>query len=356
MNGFKWWMTSTRMFFDENASGSGGEAGSGSASSGSSAPSSGGGSEAGSSSPSPDGGGAASPAEPSSPDAPAADDGSMDWSNLGSTDDLDSIEIPAEPPQPAPAAKPKKYGNAEQTPEPAAPPPVQPTPAQPQPEPPKPAAPPPPQAAPAEAPPQPVQLSPADPVGIATALEANRDAAIAHLAQTRFALSQEDIAELEDNAAVFVPKMMARVLHESQVSMMKFLAQSVPGMMQKFQTVTTANTAAEDQFFATHKNLGLDKSNMEHRKAAFRIASIYRKANPDIPLEQLMADVGPMVALSLKLPLVPGAQVPGQPSGNLQPAPTARPTGFRPAVNGGGGAPPVPEAGNEWSGLGQEFD
>lgn len=360
MYALKWWKSSTRMHFEGEAagSGSGGGDGSGSASSGSSAPPPSGGDAGGGSTPAaPDGGGAASPEPSPSPDDGAGAPDEMDWSALGSTDDLDQIEVPAAPPAAA-AAKPKKYGAAAQVPDPAAPPaPVAPKPAAPAAAAPAaPAAPAPAQPAPAgEAPP--VQLSPSDPLGIATALEANRDASLAHLAQTRFALSQEDIAELEDNAAAFVPKMMARVLHESQVSMMKFLAQSVPGMMKQFSTVQTANNQAEDQFFAAHQALGLDKANAEHRKTAFRIASIYRKSNPDMPMEQLIADVGPMVAMSLKMPLVPGAApVPGSPTRTPQPAPAAKPTGFRPAVNGGGGASPATEAANEWAGMGEEYD
>lgn len=313
---------------------------------------------AGSSAPPSDGGGSASPSAPPSADPPAAPDtsGDMDWSNLGSAEDLDHIEIPAEVPPPPAAAAPKKYGAAATPPaDPASTtPPVQPQAPTPAPAaPPAAAAPTTPTPA-AEAPP--VQLSPSDPLGIATALEQHRDTSIAHLAQTRFALSQEDIAELEDNAAAFVPKMMARVHHEAQVSMMKFLAQAVPGMMQQFNTVTKANTAAEDQFFDAHKALGLDKTNKEHRAAAFRMAKLYRQSHPQMPLEQLIAEVGPIVAMSLKLSPVPGGQPPGGVAANLQPQPTGRPVAFRPAVNGGGGVNPNPAPANEWSGMGGTYD
>ena len=352
MHSLKWWMTSTRMFFDENASGSGG-GDSGSAPSVSSTPSSGGDGGSGSSSPAPGGEGTVSSDPSPSPDSggePASND--IDWSALGAVDGDDSIEVPAAPPAAPVAAPPKKYGAAAEVP-PAPTPQAQPTP-QPQ-TPPAPVAPPAPaQPEPAAAAP-PVQLSPSDPLGIATALEANRDVSIAHLAQNRFALSQEDIAELEDNAAAFVPKMMARVHHEAQVSMMKFLAQSVPGMIKQFQTVTNANTEAEDQFFEANKALGLNKTNKDHRQAAFALAKIYRQANPDMPMEQLISDVGLMVAAKLKLPMVPQAQ--GAPAIPGSPQPVAgRPTGFRPAVNGGGGASPNPEPENEWGGLGRDFE
>jgi hypothetical protein len=137
--------------------------------------------------------------------------------------------------------------------------------------------------------------------------------------------------------------------------MMKFLAQAVPGMVKQLQTVTTANTEAEDQFFEANKQLGLNKADKTHRQAAFSLAKIYRQANPDMPMEQLITDVGLMVAAKLKLPMVQQGQgapaIPGSP----QPV-AARPTGFRPAVNGGGGASPNPEPTNEWAGIGENYE
>lgn len=177
----------------------------------------------------------------------------------------------------------------------------------------------------------------------------HRDQAIAHLAQDRFALSPEDIAELETDAAAFVPKMMARVAFETQASMYKFLAQSVPGMIAKHTTVSKANSEAENKFFALNKERGLDPNNAEHKATAARLAGMYRQANPKMPFEQLALEVGLMVQTALKL----GGPAP-QPG-----APVAIPRGgqsFRPAVGGGGGASPAPAPANEWDGLGRNFD
>lgn len=336
MNMDRWNISSRMVFRPDDGTGSG------SASSGA-GDSSGGGVGGGSSvsSPAPDGGG-------SPPSAPSPDSGSPaapleNWEALGSVEDLDSFTLPDVAPAPvvppvAPVVPPAPVAATPPL-DPAAAP-VPPVVSQPQPQP----APQSPSAAP---------LSPSEPLGIAAALEANRDAAIAHLAETRFALTPDDVAELEDNAAAFVPKMMARVLHESQVSMMKFLAQSVPGMVKQFNTVSKANNDAETQFFIAHKALGLDPANQQHRQAAFRMASLYRQSNPDMPMAQLMAEVGPIVAASLKLPLVPGQAVPGQTITPVMPRAAAP---FRPAVNGGGGAPPTPEPENEWAGMGQTYD
>jgi hypothetical protein len=160
-------------------------------------------------------------------------------------------------------------------------------------------------------------------------------------------LSEDDIKDLDTDVTVAVPKLLARVFLESQVSMQKFLAQAVPGMMKQYNAVTSANDGAEKRFFDAHK--ALDINNPSHRATTVRIASIYRQANPGIPLDQLIQEVGPMVMAALRV----NGSVPA-----TNGAGTAPPRGgvpFRPAVGGGGG-PPTNEPVNEWSGLGREYD
>ena len=331
MHALKWWNLHTRMFFAPEGAGGGSEAPSSPAGGGGDLGGASGGASAPPSSPSPDGGGGATTpsAAPASPEPTSAPEG-FDWSALGSLDDLDHVEIP---PAVKPAEKP-----------PVVAPPVTPAavpPAPQAPQVPQPGAPRTPQPK-ATAPP----LSASDPVGIATGIEANRDAIIAHLAQAKFALSEDDIKDLDTDVTVAVPKLLARVFVESQVSMQKFLAQAVPGMMQKYNRVTSANDEAEKQFFDTHK--ALDRNNPQHRQAAARMATVYRQANPGIPLGQLIQEVGPMVMAALRL----GAVAPA--SGG-----TPLPRGgvpFTPAVNGGGGVSPTPEPQDEWAGLGRNYD
>ncbi len=326
MNVYKWANIRRTMFFAPDDGG-----GSASASASPSAPSGGDGGGA-VSSPSSDGVGEAGSASASpSPDSSVKESASP-WDNIGSSDDLDAIEVSPAPVAPVPPTPP--VAPVPPAPVAAEPTPTAPTPNQVQPEP----------QSQAVAP-----LSPSDPVAIAQGMEANRDAVIAHLASTKFALSQEDITALETDVVAAVPQIMSRVFFETQVAMQKFLAQAVPGMVEKHQTVTKANTDAETKFFTTHKALGIDQNNPQHKAVVTRIASLYRQANPDIKLDQLIAEVGPMVAASLRLAPSnsPAPQIPGQPRGG---------NAFRPAVNGGGGAPPVAEPANAWAGLGQVYD
>ena len=122
---------------------------------------------------------------------------------------------------------------------------------------------------------------------------------IAHLAQAKFALSEEDIRELDADVTVAVPKLLARAFLESQIASQKFLAQAVPAMIKQYNTVTGANESAEKQFFTAHPALNVNDPT--HRATAVRIATIYRQANPNIPLPQLIQEVGPMVAAALQV-------------------------------------------------------
>ena len=342
MHALKWWKQSTRMVFDN---GSDGAASGGSASSPAGGAPSGGdsGGAVPSGSPAGDSGGSPGPASSPAPDpggtptnapatAPAPAPDVNPWEALGGADDLDYLEVPPAAPQPVvpPAPVAPVVPAAPVTPPVATP--VAPTPVAP------------------EAPPSAAPISPSDPVSIANAIEQNRSEVMAHLAQTKFALSPEDITELETDVVAAVPKIMSRVFIEAQMSMQRFLAQALPGMINQHSTVTKANNDAESKFFDTHKEL--DIKNPQHRQTAVRIASIYRKANPTIPLDQLIQEVGPMVKAALRINgVAPAAaappQIPGQPRGGV---------GFRPAVNGGGGSSPAPAEANPWSGLGQNFD
>src|SRR5258705_716732 len=127
--------------------------------------------------------------------------------------------------------------------------------------------------------------------------------------------------------------------------MEKFLHKGVPGMVRHYQTVTTANSDAERKFFDTHK--ALDINNEQHGQTDVRLATVYRQANPNMPLEQLIQEVGPVVMAAVKVNAPAASQTTPQRGGSPP---------FRPAVNGGGGSSPVAEPQSEWAGMGAKYD
>lgn len=243
-------------------------------------------------------------------------------------------------------------------PEPAAPATQQPQ------QPPQPAAPEaPPQVAPAaptaasQAPPPAVQSTQSppsvvlsDPESLSTALRQNEAAAIEHIAQNAFALSQQEIEALEADVVGTLPKLMAKVMVKTQQSFFSNLGKIVPAMLQAHNQSATRVKEAEDQFFGAWPDL----AKPELKDVVARTAKAFRMANPQMPREQMIKEVGIIVSHMAGVPLrqqnaQPGTQ-PAAPAANghrpVQPSPWV-PAGAAPAAGG------TVEEGSPWDILGQ---
>lgn len=160
------------------------------------------------------------------------------------------------------------------------------------------------EAGPQEASPPP---SPADPGRMAQLLLEHEPAAIQHIADTVFKLSNEEIEALETNAVETIPKLMARAFIKAQQSTLQHLARSVPAMFEQYLKVKTSSVAAEREFFGKWPQLNAK----EHGDAVLRIATTYRQAHPSMPREQMMQEVGATVMTMLGI--VPNAAKPSPP-------------------------------------------
>lgn len=191
-----------------------------------------------------------------------------------------------------------------------------------------------------------------DPLALADSLEQHRDAALAHLADTRFKLSEEEITELETDAAKAVPKLLARAFLESQTQMMRFVAQAIPQMFQQQTRVQSANRSAEEKFFAAHKEL--DINNPQHKQTVAQYAIAFRQANPQASLDDVIKNVGVMAKTILGVTAAPASAAAPSPPG--LPANAPAPVPFRPAVGSGAPANPIPASDNPWAGMSQDYE
>lgn len=293
-------------------------------------------------------GGGSSAVPASTPASPSDGDSGFTFpDNFG--DDLDDAGVtPTPAPTPAPAT-PAATPAAPATPAAATPAPATP-PAAPAATPAQPSAPAPTAAEPSQ--PSIPTPSAGDPLALAASLDQHRDAALAHLAQTRFALSEEELTELESNVATAVPKLLSRVFLESQTQMMRFVAQAIPQMFQQQQSVSRANNAAEKKFFDSHKEL--DINNPQHKQLVAQYAHAYRSVNPQAKLDDVIANVGVMVKAALGIASAAPAAAPTAPTLPAG-APAAVP--FRPAVGTGAPAPtPVVASDNPWEGMQRDYE
>lgn len=275
-------------------------------------------------------GSGSAPAEaPSTPDAPpAADLDASAFDGLGESEPDDSVPaVPEVVPPPAvvaPAAAPQ-VPPAPVAPAPAAvQPPAQPT-----------------------APQAPVPpLSPAEPAKIAEQMAANEDALVAHIAQTQFALSPEDLEALETDVPNLLPKMMAKVYVKMTQNFLRQLETSVPAIVKRVNEVGTRNSTNENKFYDAWKEHGVDKA--KHGEIVNKVAQVWRQLNPNASLDDMVKAIGPIVIQQAGI-VKPAPSAPAAPS--LAPGST-KISPFTPA--GPGSASPIPSApvADMWSGLG----
>lgn len=267
-----------------------------------------------------------SPAPASSPSesTPTPSSGSGDSGpSADSGIDFDVFFGGVEPPESAPPATPQP-APVESQPAPA--PAAQPAPAQPAPA----AAPQPGAPSPSGGPPEsaPAPLDPTDPVSLLRGLRENETPMIEHIAKNMFAITPQEMEELETNVGEAIPKLLGKVFVKAQAAMLHQLQNVVPAMMQRQTQVMQRNAANQAKFYARWPQLKAD----QHGEIVQRLAVQYRQQNPTATFDQMVEQLGPYVMMAAGIQ--PGAPTAPQPS---------KPQPFVPATPGATAvAPPTP--------------
>lgn len=167
-----------------------------------------------------------------------------------------------------------------------------------------------------------------------------------------FKLTEEEIAELDINPVAALQKAQARTYVNTLRYMHNHLESELPKLIQAGVQEAMANQAVQTETRTKVTSMlksqfpSIDPANPQHAEALSVYTRMYRQANPQATLEQVIQDVGTMVTHKLKLTATPV----------IQPMAKAAPT-FAPATgatqNGTGGAPP-PD--NPFAGLASNFD
>lgn len=194
-------------------------------------------------------------------------------------------------------------------------------------------------------------LSELQPGELVSELARNRDALVNHLAQERFQLSQAEKEALETDAVGHLPRLMARVYYEASTTMLNQIQSMVPRMIEQVTTQLRNHSDAENAFYSKWPTV--DRANEAHKQAVLMAANLVNQQFPQASLSDRIDKVGRMVTSMLGL----AAQV-QQPRGNA--SAKRSPPAFAPAS--GNGATPVSRTpvaasqGNQWAGLGANFD
>lgn len=183
-------------------------------------------------------------------------------------------------------------------------------------------------------------LDASEPGSILRSMVANEAAFLGELTKS-FVLSKEDVEGLESDLIGTVPKLLAKVYYQANVSALQHIQRIVPATIQRMTAAVERNGAAESEFYGQFPDLKPDASiNFAGKPTTVRdltrqYAALYRRMHPQASKAELFAHIGPMVMMAAQVR--PSAAAAGQPPTPL--APLARPPGFVPAPSGGASQP-----------------
>lgn len=185
--------------------------------------------------------------------------------------------------------------------------------------------------------------------GIVAGLDQERPALQKWLSENVYALSKEEKDSLETEAITVLPRLLARVHMEISKSVLQQIQNFVPKMAQeaigKFKASTDKRNEALGAFYKANPSLKAG----DHDAVVDQYARMFRANNPRASREEAFKFVGAAVAAHFGISLG-AAPVPVAPKGNGSTPP------FQPARPGARQVAQTPVGGQEWSGLGQDFD
>lgn len=148
------------------------------------------------------------------------------------------------------------------------------------------------------------------------------------LAEKYFALSEEEVAEIETNPAAVVPQLMAKSHLAAVEASVMAVANLLPQVIRHVVQQDSVTREAEDAFFGQWPALKDDK----YRQTLTMIGQTYRSMNPTASREDFIKDVGASAMAALKLGLVAPA-APAMPQAPAAPGITPHaPIGSGPAT------------------------
>ena len=141
-----------------------------------------------------------------------------------------------------------------------------------------------------------------------------------------YAFNSDEAVELVSAPEKILPKLAARLHMDIMEQAVRSIAAVMPQVVaQQMQSVEEGRNA-QTEFFKRWPDL----NKAEYQEQLGRIASLYRRANPTAPVDQMIQEVGAAASVALRV-------IPGQPAAANVPPPTAP---ARPPLPGVGAAPP----------------
>jgi hypothetical protein len=160
------------------------------------------------------------------------------------------------------------------------------------------------------------------------------------LAVGQYALTEDQVVELDEDPAKFIPKFAARVYLDAVENATAAVVQLLPQVLGQYQQNTTKADGARESFFKTWDKLDPDK----HSDVLTSIGQAYRAANPNATPDEFIRDVGAATMVALKIPF---EEAPAEPAAPAAPA-------HKPLGTGAAQSPASPQDKNQFTQIAEE--
>lgn len=175
------------------------------------------------------------------------------------------------------------------------------------------------------------------------------------LAEHVYKLTEDDVAELNENPAAYIPKMAARVYLDSISAAFQQFVTYLPRMVHQVLEAREGISVQEAAFYKEWPELAA------HKDKVLRMGAAYRKENPSASQEDFINEVGAQAMVALRLSPV---KKNGAGAEEAAKTTTKENKGFKPATAGGASSTPpekkpqnpFDEMASEWGSQGEELD
>lgn len=115
------------------------------------------------------------------------------------------------------------------------------------------------------------------------------------LADHHYRLTDEQVAELNDNPAAFIPKMASRVYLDCISASFQQFVQYLPRMVHQVLEQRKEIEENDNKFFSKWPDL------KPHKEAVIRLGAAYRQSNPTATMDDFINEVGALAMVSLRI-------------------------------------------------------
>lgn len=143
-----------------------------------------------------------------------------------------------------------------------------------------------------------------------------RDQTEGLLASHHYRLDEKQVAELNENPAAIIPKLMSKVYMDSISAAFQQITQYLPRMVGQVLEQRNSMNAAEQAFFSKWPAL------VDKRDTVIRLGAAYRSSNPTASMDDFINEVGAQAMVALRL----------MPAGQATPDKPAEKKPFKPAA------------------------